>query len=250
MTVWLWAPDSGSARKKSMRPGAEDRTSVREARFWMGIFGATVVFLIHGLVDIDLRYPPNQTLLWLLLGLLAGEQDHAMRITLRSRTARRALVGGCLVVAIGIAFAFVIQPVRADWCEREAQLAEARGDRDRAATLAAQALAIQPLRLATRYYLAGHPGPNAQRESPNSSDRPVFDHRGIGAGLRGRHLQPRPALRGGARPEWALKYLQRAVTLNPYNVDKRVKLALLLRDLGQRAAARQQLEDAQAPQPE
>ena len=52
------------------------------------------------------------------------------------------------------------------------------------------------------------------------------------------------------RQQEALPYLQRAVAINPYNVDRRVALAMALRDVGQDDEAVRELDRALQMQPD
>jgi tetratricopeptide (TPR) repeat protein len=229
------------------------------------LIGATAVFLLHGLVDIDLRFPPNHPLLWLLLGLLASGEDYQpLRISLR-QTAMRVLLAVALVFGAGyVALYAIVQPMRADWADRQAQLAEDRAIEARergdgtdmvrefqsAAFTAQNALEIQPLRLTTRYFLAGIlsqlPTSEARSQAIEQSlfiEEIAPDYADITFNLGQLYLS------SGDFPR-ALPYLERAVHINPYNFDKRIQLAIARAGLDQRDAARLELEAALRLNPE
>jgi O-antigen ligase/Flp pilus assembly protein TadD len=226
------------------------RTGLRSARraeanqwLYLGLFGAVAVFVLHGLVDVDLRYPPNQTLLWLLFGLLAaGDESPPLRGALRSPLLRWAAGISGLLAACWVLYAAVIQPVRADFWERRARLAEARGDLAGAVFAAQESLRLQPLRVGTRYFLAGV----LARQTPTRVqaiaeclriEAIAPDYGDITFNLGQLYLvEGQPA---SARP-----YLERAVAINPHNADKRVTLAQALAQLGRLEAAQEQARAA------
>ena len=83
--LWLWAAALGRGVSSCRRQDAGER------RCLMGLLGAAGLLMLHGMVDIDLRYPPNQSLLWLLMGLLVGTGSPAVTshyATIRSSLAR------------------------------------------------------------------------------------------------------------------------------------------------------------------
>ena len=65
-TLWLW----GMAIRCRLRAGRQ--SDGYERRATLGLLAAMLVLMLHSLVDVDLRYLPNQSLLWLLMGLLVG----------------------------------------------------------------------------------------------------------------------------------------------------------------------------------
>jgi O-antigen ligase len=212
------------------------------SRITLGLLAAAMVLILHGMVDVDLRHPPNQQLLWLLLGLLVNGAD-SFQFPLKSTTTRRVLAAGCVALAIWISLR-VVPPVRADWLERQARQAESGGKFDIAAATAAQALDIEPFRLNTRYFLAG-----ALARSPQPALRPEA----VRQCLRLEELAPDYSditfnlgqlYFAGGQPALALPYLQRAVTINPYSPNKRVILAHALAATGARAAAQDQVQAA------
>ena len=208
-----------------------------------GLVGATLVFMLHGMVDIDLRSPPNQSLLWLLLGLLASGSGAAVpRISSRSKPARSVVAGVCGLLAVWVLYGAVIQPVRADCWERRARLAEARGDLNAAAHAARESLEIQPLRVETRYFLAGVLAENAATYRPAIDEGLVVegiapDYSDVTYNIGELYVKLR-------QPDDALPFLQRAVIMNPYSAEKRFALALALAESSQTAAAEEQLETA------
>ena len=234
--LWLWTIALTTGVRAANT--TETRCSLR-----YGIVGATLVFMLHGMVDVDLRSPPNQSLLWLLLGLLAsGSGEEAGRISFRTRPARSVVAGVCTLLAVWILYVAVIQPVRADCWERQARLAEVRGDLNAAVRAARRSLEIQPLRVETRYFLAGV-----------LAENPATYKDAIGEGLVIEGLAPDYSdltYNIGElyiklnQPHEALPFLQRAVSMNPYSAEKRFALALAFAESSEPAAAEEQLEAA------
>lgn len=252
VTLWLW----GAVLWRGVRAG---RADAADRSLLAGLLGATVVFLAHGLVDIDLRFLPNQALLWFLLGLLAGAvQDRPVRISVAEPITKWLVAVVLIVGACLVAYAGVIQPVQADWWERQARLAEgrastarARGDTpvmlrefQQAADAASRALDLQPFRLPTRYLLAQVlvQTPTAQAQSRALEqclqiEELAPDYADITFNLGQLYLTQR-------RYADALPYLQRATRINPYSADKRVQLAYCYNALGQRDPALRELQEA------
>jgi tetratricopeptide (TPR) repeat protein len=238
-TIWLWVA--------ALRLGLRRLRETNEHRcLRAGLLAATGLFMLHGMVDVDLRYPPNQTLFWFLLGVITcGIPDaQQAKLTLYNQFIRRVLAGACVVAAILVTWLSVVQPIRADFLERRARIEKERGELVAAADAAERALAVQPLRLGTRYFLAG-----VLAEIP----LPEARTRAIGEAQRIEELAPDYAditfnlgqlLVADGRSGEALEYLQRAVESNPYSANKRFVLGLALGELGQMPAARQQLEEA------
>ena len=234
--VWLWSV--ALARGLRWVRGGE---SPRGLRF--GLWCAAVVLLLHGMVDVDLRYAPNQTLLWLLLGLLAGRGPAAAGAAAgrwndwrRSHWLRVLGAIAGLVAAAWIGWYAVLDPIRADWWEREGRLAEAQGNFGPAAAAAQRALELQPFRLSTRYFLAG-----ILAQSSQATGRKLA----IEECLRIEELAPdyaevtfnlgRLYLMDG-RPGDAVPYLERAARADPANAEKRAILALAVSERNRRAA--------------
>jgi len=235
--LWLWA----AAVTVGLRAAANTTGTGRCLRY--GLIGATLVFMFHAMVDVDLRSLPNQALLWILLGLLAGGGGGKVaHLSFRSRPARLVVASVGTLVAAWVLYAAVIQPVRADYWEREARLAEARGDLSTAARAARQSLEIQPLRVETRYFLAGV-----------LAERPATYQQAIDEGLVVEGLAPNYSDLTYTigelyikmhQPAEALPFLQRAVRMNPYSAEKRFALALAFAESSQPATAEEQLETA------
>jgi O-antigen ligase len=237
-TVWLWVA--------VLRLGLRRLSETNEhGCLRAGLLAATGLFMLHGMVDVDLRYPPNQTLFWFLLGVIAsgGPGDQQAQVTLHNEFARRVLAGACIVAAVVVAWCSVVQPIRADFWERRARIEKERGELVAASDAAERALVFQPLRLGTRYFLAGV---LAQMSSPEARARAIDEAQRI------EEYAPDYAditfnlgqlLAANHRSGEALEYLQRAVQLNPYNADKRFVLALVLGERGDLTGARKQLDE-------
>jgi hypothetical protein len=234
--LWLWtaAVTTGIRAAKS---------AVTDRHLRWGLVGATLVFMLHGMVDVDLRSPPNQTLLWLLLGLLASGRDAEPTPALfRSQPTRFVWTSACVLAAAWVLYAVVIQPVRADCWERKARLAEERGDLIAAVADAQQSLEIQPLRAETRYFLAGvlAEDPATYRQAINEGlilEQIAPDYSDLTYNIGQLYCKLH-------QPGKALPHLQRAVSMNPYSAEKRFVLAVALADSSQPAAAVHELEAA------
>jgi len=246
-TLWLWAAALGCGLCSYRRAGPSDRPAI------LGLIGATGLLMLHSLIDIDLRYPPNRDLFWLLLGLLAGADSPRLavpgqtviRSTLVRLLASVACLGlGCWVLVVGVA-----NPLRADWLDRKARIAEGYGDSQIAIQCASQALRLEPFRLSTQYLLAG-----ALSKLPSAEGHQAA----IEECLRIEEMAPDYAdvtfnlgqlyLADGRAPK-ALPYLRHAVQIDPYDAGRRMALAAALRGTGKTEEARQQLEQALQLQP-
>jgi len=250
-TLWLW----GVAFCRGVR-------SLRADDQWklgLGILGATTVLLMHGMLDVGLRYPPDETLLWLLLGLLAGknsltgdEQAQSGMLSTNSETplrlhssfTRAIVVAVCLLGGIWIAFAAVVRPVMAGVWERRARMAEESGKLVEAEADARRSLSFQPFRITARYFLAGILAGSKKSEvrqlaveeclfieelSPDYAD--VTYNLGLLYTAQG-------------QPQKALPYLRRAAEINPYNVDRQLALASVYAQLGRMDSACAHIEKA------
>jgi tetratricopeptide (TPR) repeat protein len=246
-TLWLW----GMAVWCGLR--ASRQSDGPERRAALGLLAATLVFMLHSLLDVDLRHLPNQSLLWLLMGLLVGTRarpSDMVPFTFRSKAVRWCAAAVCLVVGFGIVLSAVVHPMAADWLDRRARLVEERGDMSAAADYASRALVLEPFRLSTRYLLAGAlarlPGaPTRQMAIDQCLQIEEFapDYADVTYNLGELYMAEN-------RVASALPCLRRAVEINPYNVDRRVALAVALRDAGQKEEALQQLDHALQLQPD
>jgi O-antigen ligase len=246
-TLWLWGLAVGRGLRASRQPNESER------RATLGLLAAALVFMLHSLVDVDLRYLPNQSLLWLLMGLLVGRgagPSSTISFTVRSKALQGCVAAVCLILGIGIIPSAVVYPLAADWLDRRARLAEESGDMGAAADAASRALTFEPFRLSTRYLLAG-----ALARSPDASTREMA----IDQCLQIEEFAPDYAdvtynvgelYMAANRVTDALPWLRRAVEINPYKVDCRVALAVALRDLGQKPEAMKQLDRALQLQPD
>jgi O-antigen ligase len=246
-TLWLWATAVWCGFRVCRQLGRTDR------RVLWGIFGAMLVFMLHGLVDVDLRYLPNQSLLWLLMGLVVGAgttSSRWRRITIGPRPIRWCIAAICLVFGVWILAAAIVRPLRADWQDRQAQIAEERGDLLAAAQYARNALHLEPFRLSTRYLLAGAlsrlPEPQAREMAIEQClwiEELSPDYADVTYNLGQLRL-------GAGQTAEAITYLRRAVEINPYNVERRIVLALALHEMGQDDEALHELDCVLQLQPQ
>ncbi len=247
-TLWLWAT-AVCVGIRACRRGSDGI----ERRSMLGLLGATLVLMWHGMVDVGLRHLPNQSLLWLLMGLLVGmatAPERSCRLTIHSALTRWCVAVACVVVGIWVAVKAVVYPVVADLRDRSARLAEERGDLEDAAQSAWQALQIQPFRVSTRYFLAGvlaqPPKPQARElaiEECLRIEELAPDYADVTYNLGRLYL-------ASAEPTQALPHLRRAVEINPYNADWRMALAAVLHAVGQDDEALRQVERVLQMQPD
>ncbi len=245
-TLWLW----GTAVMCGFC--ACRRLNGRNRRCLWGMFGAMLVLMLHGLVDVDLRHLPNESLLWLLMGLVVGAgatPTRWRRFAIYPRPLQWCAAGVCLVLGIWITEAAVFRPLSADLQDRQARIAEERGDLRAVVQHAWNALLLDPFRLSTRYLLAGALSGLPEPEAHDSAIEQCLrieelapDYADVTYNLGQLYLQAR-------HPAEALPYLCRAVEINPYKVDRRVALASALYEVGQNDEALQQLDHVLQLQP-
>lgn len=246
-TLWLWTTAVWCGFRACRRLDGVD------GRCLWGMFGAMLVLMFHSLLDVDLRYLPNQSFLWLLMGLVVGANatpSHWHRITIHPWPVRWCVAGVCFVFGVWITVSSVFRPVSADLQDRQARIAEERGDLRAAAQHARNALRLDPFRLSTRYLLAG---------TLSRMPEPQARQMAIEQCLRIEELAPDYAdvtynlgqlrLLAGQTVE-AIISLRRAVEINPYNAERRIVLAGALRAMGQNDEALHQLDCALQLQPQ
>ena len=252
VTLWFWAAAMGCGiRTYRQMDGAGRRAQ-------LGLLGAAAVLMFHSLVDVDLRYLPNQSLLWLLMGLLVGaDAAHSpraergwWRIPIHTKTARWCAAAACLVLGIWVARMAVLRPMAADWRDREARMAEENGDLRTAAQHAWDALCLEPFRLSTRYLFAG-----VLSRLPDAYGHGLA----IDQCLRIEELAPDYAdvtfnlgqlYLADSRVQEAIPCLRRAAEINPFDANRRIALASALLAAGLRDEARSQLDRAVQLQPD
>jgi len=245
--LWLWATAVWCGFCACRRLEGVNRRSL-----W-GLFGAMLVLMLHGLVDVDLRHLPNQSLLWLLMGLMVGADATPARwrrTAIYPRPVQWCVAGVCLVLGMWITGAAVFRPLSADLQDRQARIAEERGDLRAAVQHAGNTLLLDPFRLSTRYLLAGAlsglPEPEAHDNAIEQClriEELAPDYADVTYNLGQLHLQ-------AGHPAEAVPYLRRAAEINPYKVDRRIALASALHEVGQNDEARQQLDRALQLQPQ
>jgi O-antigen ligase len=244
-TLWLWATTLWCGIRACQQSSGTDR------RVMIGLLGATLVLMFHGLVDVDLRHLPNESLLWLLMGLLVGADltPGQARVTSLSKPVRWCAAAACLALGIWCAMTAVIRPMMADWRDRAARIAEEDGDFQGAVQFTADALRLQPFRLSTRYLLAGVLSrlPDAQGRDA-AIDQCLWieelapDYADVTYNLGQLYLAANRA------PE-AFPYFRRAVEINPYDANRHVALAVALHGIGRDDEAVSQLDRALQLQP-
>jgi len=244
-TLWLWGVVVWCGVRARRQSAGTDRLVIT------GLLGAVLVLMLHGLVDVDLRYLPNESLLWLLMGLVVGADATAgqARFAIRSQPARWCVAAVCLLLGIWCAVTAVARPIIADWRDREARLAEENGDFQAAAQFATDALLLQPFRLSTRYLLAGV---LSRLPAPQGRDAAIDEC------LRIEELSPDYAdvtynlgqlYLMANRPADALPRFRRAVEIDPYDANRHVALAVALHGVGRNDEAVKELDRALQLQP-
>ena len=244
-TLWLWITAVGCGIRTCRQLDGADR------RAMLGLLGATAVLMLHSFVDVDLRYLPNQSLLWLLMGLLMGADAACWRrITIDSKPAQWCAATACLALGVWVATTAVLRPMVADWRDREARIAEENGDLRTAAQYAWDALDLQPFRLRTRYLFAGVLSrlPDAQGHGMAIDqclriEELAPDYADVAFNLGQLYLAENHA-------QEALPYLRRAVEINPFDVGRRIALASALLAVGRKDEALGQLDRALQLQPD
>jgi O-antigen ligase/predicted negative regulator of RcsB-dependent stress response len=248
-TLWLW----GTIFYGGMRslPAWSERR-----RWGLGILGATTVLLLHGMLDVGLKYPPNQTLFWFLLGLLVGgsgligdtrvragvlSANSEVTVRLRSRFTRMIIAVVCVAGSVWVAIASVVRPMEAQLWERRARMAEERGALAEAAADARRSLGFQPFRPTVRYLLAGVLEKLGARDQAIDqclrTEEQSPDYADVTYNLGQLYLAQ-------GQVQEALQYLRRAAQINPYNADRQIALAFAYAQLGQTNSARTHLENA------
>ena len=146
--------------------------------------------------------------------------------------------------------AAVFRPLPADLQDRQARIAEERGDLRTAVQHAWNALLLDPFRLSTRYLLAGALSGLPEPEAHDSAIEQCLrieelapDYADVTYNLGQLYLLAR-------HPTEAIPYLRRAVEINPYKVDRRIVLASALHEVGQNDEALQQLDRVLQLQPQ
>ena len=250
-TLWLW----GVAFCRGVRSLRTDD----QRKLGLGIMGATTVLLVHGMLDVGLRYPPDETLFWLLLGLLVtknnptgDEQTQSGMLStnseaplrLHSPFTRAIIVAVCILGSICITFAAVVRPVMAGVWERKARMAEESGKLTEAEAAARRSLSFQPFRITARYFLAGILAGSKKSEARQLAiEECLFieelspDYADVTYNLGLLHIAQ-------GQPQKALPYLRRAAEINPYNADRQIVLAFIYAQLGRMDSACAHLENA------
>ena len=246
-TLWLWTTAVWcGARAVRQSQGADRRAA-------LGLLGAMLVLMLHGLVDVDLRFLPNQSLLWLLMGLLVGRcigSSSMARIAFRSRGLQWCTAATCLILGIGISASAIIRPIAAGWLDRRARLAEERGDLGATAGYASRSLRLEPFRLSTRYLLAGTLARMSDAPAHQMAIDQCLQIEGFAADYADVTYNLGELYLAANEVTNALPYLRRAVEINPYKLDRRLALACALRDTGHTEEAIRQLDCALQLQPD
>ncbi len=227
--LWLWATAVRCGFRACWQKEGPER------RVLIGFLGATVLFMLHGLVDVDLRYLPNQSLLWLLMGLLVGADATPSRwrpVQIQPVLVRGICAAGCACVGIWLMVVAVVHPTIGDLQDRRARIAEEREDWRAAVQHAWTALTLDPLRLSTRYLLAGALSHLPEAESHELAvdqcqrlEELSPDYADVTFNLGQLYLMEGDFSK-------AIPYLRRAVEINPYSEDRRGALAAALAGAG------------------
>ena len=117
-----------------------------------------------------------------------------------------------------------LQPLRADWYERQAQIFSRIGDPARAIEAAERSLEIQPYRLGTRYLLAGLLARTPSPETRAAAIEQCELLRQWAPDYADVNLNLAELYRQSGHPDKARPLLERAAELNPH--DERIRAAL------------------------
>ena len=191
----------------------------------LGFLGGLATWLVHNFVDTNLRVVPNQTLFWLLIGLVVAQNRSdntpVPRCAGPDRTSSTPttyfLRLGTILVALGVLIFGIVRPLQTDISLAIALQARARNDWP--ATIAAyqRALTTEPdhleiwERLGYAYSRIG--ALDKARESYERLKSIAPDYGDVNTNL-GRVLMDL------GKPQQAVPLFQRAVAMNPYDPSK------------------------------
>ena len=215
---------------------------------WAGV----IVLIVHNQFDINLRRPPNQTLLWLLMGLVIRCTHNPVAEAvpspspLRKRTPARAAaeertsqsadriarvitVSACLFLIVLLSYSQVYKHVKADIAFRKAVIARDREEWKVAMENYLDCLEQDPYRVEAWYRLAYI---CAKFKETDEQAIEYYlqvvelapDYGDVNTNLAFLYLKR-------DRKREAVPYLQRAVEANPYNLTTRLVLAHVYFDL-------------------
>ncbi len=234
---------AGDAASRELHPSVADedkpddgeRNSREAVLVRAGFLGAAAVLLIHGLLDVGLRHPPNQGLFWLLLGIMAGGGGSREFLS-PACPSSPARVGGwsfcqattavaCLVLAIWIAVTAVYRPLRADLWERRARIAEGQAAWAETVFAARQSLQYDPFRLRLHYLLGSALARWNIPGAPVEAVRVLQHLQELAPDYANIATNLGALLLDQGRSAEAIPLLQRAVEMNPHDQQARRLLA-------------------------
>ncbi|MSR64944.1 MAG: hypothetical protein EXS18_04090 [Verrucomicrobiae bacterium] len=221
---------------------------------WLALaaWGGVIVLVVHNLFDLNLRLPPNQTLLWLLMGLVircthtpspevapalsprrkptpaqvAADEKSAQTA---ARMGRLITMGSSLLLIALLAYTHVYRPVMADMFFRKAAIERDHEKWEPAMQNYLECLEHDPFRVEAWYRLA------YICTKFNETDEEAIkhylqvvefapDYGDVNTNLAYLYLKR-------DRKRDAIPYLQRAVETNPYNLTTQLILAHVYFDL-------------------
>lgn len=220
--------------------------------FTLGAWGGVIALLVHGLFDINLRQPPNQSLLWLLMGLVLATTRSTSYLSgdAKPKTAEDLSVifadepeggfwrekgplitmGGSVFLIGLLAYFQVYKPVMADHYFRKALIERDQEDWKGAMENYLACLHLDPYRVIAWYRLA-----YICAQFPETEEQAIDyylmvselapDYADVNSNLA--YLYVKRDKRREAIP-----YLRRAIQLNPYNLTLRTVLANIFLELG------------------
>ena len=184
----------------------------------LGFLGGLATWLVHNFVDMNLRAAPNQTLFWLLIGLIVAQNrsDNTL-VRTPSTSARYFFRLGTVLMALSLLIFGIVRPLQADIKLALALQARARGDWPAAIAAYQRAIAAEPYRLGILERLGyAYSRIGALDEARKSYERlksiaPDYGDVNTNLGKVFMDLN---------NPKQALPLFQRAVELNPYDPSK------------------------------
>jgi O-antigen ligase len=216
-------------------------------RLGCGMAFGLAALLCHNLVDVNLRHPPNQTLLWIGLGWLAaalaaggGKAAESMH-ELRRFTCLAAWAVALFILILG-----VCRPLACDWFLRQGLLAQARGNLSHALDAFSWAGRMDTDRIEAWRHLGLVANATGQRPLAIAAFGIAYELAPNYGNLSG-ELASLLAMNGNYAEAAVL--FQRATRLYPKDASNFAKLAKVLLALKQREQARAALATAQRLEP-
>ncbi len=194
----------------------EMKANVRGNPFALGFGAALATWLVHNQLDVNLRHLPNQTLFWVMLGLIVA-QNRADNVT-RPLSARSGMPILTLLGAGAILLQAFVRPIWADLQVIRGARAVAQHNWQAAALAYHDVLEMDEHRLEIRYRLGIAQAQARQLDSAAATfeelDRRAPDYGEVNANLARIYLDQN-------QPHRAIERLRRAIKVNPHRLEYR-----------------------------